>query len=260
MLDDLTIGIEVDLTPFTAGMAVVETRVSSAPTVNLTPIASEFNVVTDAMARTAVASTSIDTTNIVGSLETVQASIEGVSTAASNAHFSIGGLGRTFTAVAMATKPLVAVPGQLGLISGAAGLAANAAAHVAAAFGLASTLATTMAVGLSIILAPLRGLVLVPRLIAASFSLMFAIVLAPFKVLGFAALATAKAMWMLLQPVLKLAAAIFKLKLFFATLRIQLTLLKLFFGALPPKIRLVVGGLIALGAAGRVGAVACFRR
>jgi tape measure domain-containing protein len=156
----------------------------------------------------------------------------------------------------MATKPLVAVPGQLGLISGAAGLAANAAAHVAAAFGLASTLATTMAVGLSIILAPLRGLVLVPRLIAASFSLMFAVVLAPFRVLGFAAIATAKAMWMLLQPVLKLAAAIFKLKLFFATLRIQLTLVKLFFGALPPKIRLVVGGLIALGAAGRVGAAA----
>jgi len=254
MLDDLTVGIELDLAPFTAGMATVDAAVAVPPTINLTPIATEFNAVTQAVRETVVATSTLDGSRAIASLESVQKSIGNVSDMASEAQFNVNSLARTFTAVNIAAKPLAIVPGQLGLIGGVAGFAAMGAAHVAAAFALISTMATYAAAGVGILLAPLRGLVIIPKMIAASFKMMFAVILAPFKMLAFAVTTTTKAMWMLLQPVLKVAIAIFKVKVFFASLAIQLKLLKGFFALLPPQLKIVVGGLIALGAAGRVGA------
>ena len=256
MLDDLTIGLEVDLEPFLADMAVVDTVVANPPTVDLTPIADEFKAVTKSVTDTVVATSTLSGGKAVAALEDMQTSLADVSEAADQAQFSAAGLSRTFTAVSMASKPLTGLPLHLGAISAGAGHAATGAANVAAGFGLASTMATYMAAGLGVLLAPLRGLVIVPKLIAGAFSLMFAVVLAPFKAMAWAAVTTAKAMWALLQPVLKLSFAIFKLKVFFKSLAIQLKLLKAFFALLPPRIKLLVGGLIALGVASKVSGAA----
>jgi len=256
MLDDLQIGIGLDMEGFAADMAIVDAAVSNPPTMDLTPIATEFNAVTNAVGRTVVATSTLDTSGVVSGLEDLQTGMANVSTAATEAQFSVAGMGRAMTGLSIATRPLAVLPGQMGAISGATGLAAAGAAYVAAGFGLASTMATHMAIGLGILIAPLRGLVIVPKLIAASFSAMFAVVLAPFKVLIFGVRTAAKAMWLMLKPVVALAAAAFRLKVFFTSLRIQLKLLGAFFSLLPPKLRIVVGGLIALGAAGRVGSAA----
>ena len=190
---------------------------------------------------------------VVAKMEATVNAVDQVSSAASRAEFSAAGLSRTFTAVSMATKPLTALGGSLGVVTGSASLAASGAAYLAVGFSLVSTMATYLATGLGMVLAPLRGLMILPKLVAASFSMMFAVVLAPFKMLFASVKVATAAMWAFLKPIVKIAAAIFKLKVFIASIKIQFFLLSKFMGMLSPKMKALVVGLIALGAAGRAG-------
>ena len=242
MLDDLTIGVELDMTPFVADMAVVDAAVSTPPTMDLTPIANQFNAVTGAVQETVVATRSLDGSEAIRGLESIQTGLSEVSSMATTANFNVTGFSRALTAVSIASKPLASIPGSLGVISSTTSLAAHGAAQLSAGFALVSTMATYMAHGIGIVLMPLRGLIIIPKLVGAAFSAMFAIILAPLKMLAFGLKTLVKAAWMVAKPILAISAAVLKLRMFFASLHIQLKLLGKFFALLPPKLKIVVGG------------------
>lgn len=227
--ESLDIPIGVDLTPFKTAMARVRAEVTTVPKLDIAPI---------------------------DNLNTLKSSVENVATAASDLQFDVNGISTAFNGVAVASRQLSLVSQHFGILGKTINFAGAGANYLAAAIGLISTMATYLAAGIGMVIAPLTGLIIIPKLIAGAFSLMFAVVLTPFKLMFAAVKTVARAMWLLLQPVLKVAAAVFKLKVFFASLRIQLKMLSTFFALLPPKLRLVVGGLMAVGMAGRAGSVA----
>jgi len=226
---------------------------------SLTGINTQFSGIAtgvDSLKQTVAATTTLDGSRAIASLEGIQVSLGNVSSMASEANWNAQRLANAFTVVGVAAKPLALVPGQLGVIGSTAGLAATGAMAVAGAFGTISTLAVYAGAGISVLIAPLRGLVVIPKLIAASFSMMFAVVLAPFRALAAVVKVTASALWMVLKPIVMLSAAIFKMKMFIASLQIQFKILATVFGMMSPKVKLLVGSLIALGAASRVSATA----
>jgi tape measure domain-containing protein len=204
----------------------------------------------------------VDTTGGLNSVEALDASLtelkdvfDSASSQATDAQFTFSGLSRSLTAVSVAAKPLALLNGNMGLIAQSTSLAAGGAAQMAGAFGLASTVATFLGAGLGVLLAPLAGLVIIPKIIAASFGIMFAVILAPLKLAIAAVTLFAKGAWAVVSPFVALAAAVFKFKVAMKSIRIQVVLMVKFLSLLPPKIRMIVVGLIALGAAGKAGRV-----
>lgn len=229
-VEALEIPIEIDLSPFNKAMQSVNATVAKP-------------------AKAANA-------QIVTSLEGVQNSLENVSSVATDVTFDLNSLSRAFNAVAVASKPLSIAGNHLNVVGAAASLAARGASSLAGTFSLVSTVVTQMAIGLGILIAPLRGLVIVPKLVAAAFSVMFAVILAPFKLMATAVRVAVKGLWALLQPVLAVANAVFRLKVSISSLQLQFALMAKFLSVLPPQVRALVVGLVALGAAGRAGTFA----
>jgi len=231
MLDDIKVGIDVDLAPFTAGMATVDAVAANPPTLQLKPVMA------------------------VGAMETAQASLTMVSAEATRAQFNLQGLATAFAAVGTASQALGTIVPGMKTLGVATKATAGGVAATASSFGLLSTMATNLAVGVGLVLAPLRGLIIIPKLVAGSFRVMFAVILAPLKIMAAGLKAVATAAWIVVKPMLAIAAAVFKFKVFLASIQIQFKLLRAFLAFLPPQLRVVVVGLTALGAMGRVGSL-----
>lgn len=209
------------------------------------------STVTDGLNR---AGSSVKT--FLSTAEKVESGLGGISTKATNTQFNLRAIARTMLSIQTASRGLSVVSSRLTVLSTLTGSAAAGVGTLATGAGMLSTVAFYAASGLSMLLKPLHGLVIVPKLVAGSFRLMAAAVLAPFKLLWSVVSATAKAAWALARPFVSLAKTAFKLKVFFASLSIQLAIAKKLFALMPPKVRLLVGGLVALGVAGRVGSLA----
>lgn len=190
------------------------------------------------------------------SLTNVKKTFEGMSTSAGNLQFNLGAVSTSMTTAAVAAKPLALISGKLGILSRTFGLAATGASYLAAAAGRVVNVLKYMYVGLEILLKPLYGIVIAARLIIGAFKMMFAVVIAPFKMLISAVGMVFRGMMAVLGPVLAVAAAFFRLKLMIMSLKLQFVIIQKVLEFLPPKLRLLVVGLVALGAAGRVGAFA----
>lgn len=201
----------------------------------------------------------IDHTESVTALQQIgklKTGFQDMSKVAATAQFNLQNVGAALTTIAVASKPLAFIPGQLGVISQGFSMAATGAHHLAAAAGLVVGLFKYMYVGIGLLMAPLSGLAIIPKIIAGSFSLMFAVITAPFKIVISLVSAFTKGMMVLLRPVIAVAEAIFKFKLALSSLHLQFVLAGKMLSLLPPKIRGIVVGLVALGAAGRAGSMA----
>lgn len=267
MSESLHIPVKLDLSGIRGSLDSLQASVSGTPLVDVSGITKDINRVaqqTKAVVEsveTGLASVKVGFDGssmeaIEGSLEGVKGAIGDVSGKAIEARVSATGLANTLTGTSIALKPLSLINGNLSILSKTAGLAASGASQVAGGLGLISTVATYATSGLSVLMAPLAGLVIVPKLLAASFSLMFTVILAPFKlVIGLSAM-FAKGVWAMLAPVLAVSKFVLKLKVGFSTFSLQLAMLLKILSYLPPEMRAVVGGLIALGAAGKLGRIA----
>lgn len=186
----------------------------------------------------------------------VKSSFEDMSKVAATAQFNVHNVNTALSTMAVAAKPLGLISGQLGVVSQGFSFAATGAHHLAAAAALVVGIFKYMYVGLGLLLAPLAGLVIIPKLIGAAFRGMFAVIIAPFKIAIGLLSAFTKGVMAILSPVLAVAAGIFRFKLALSSLRLQFMLAAKLLSMLPPKIRMIVVGLVALGAAGRAGAFA----
>ena len=192
----------------------------------------------------------------LATLGKVQAGVDKVSTMAARGEFNVKALGAAFQTVAIASAPLALVGGNMGVLAGTAGLASRGVATLAAGFSVLHTLAVYLSAGLGFLMLPLHGLVLIPKLIMTAFSAMFAVILTPFKVLIGLITMTFRGLMTLMAPVIAIAKAFFMLKLGLHAIGLQFQILWKLMAVLPPQIRLLVVGLVALGAAGRAGRVA----
>lgn len=194
--------------------------------------------------------------NAVGSLSGLQSAVHAIKEETAGVQFNLEALTRTFTTAAVAAQPLALISTKMGVLSSVFGLAAKGASHLAAAAGLVVNVLKYLYSGIQLVIWPLQGLVIIPKMIAAAFSMMFSIIIAPFKILiGMAKLAFG-AIMAIVRPVLAVAEAFFRFKLFVMGLSLQIKLLARFMSILPPQLKVLFVGLIALGAAGRAGALA----
>jgi tape measure domain-containing protein len=194
--------------------------------------------------------------NAVGSLSGLQSAVHAIKEETAGVQFNLEALTRTFTTAAVAAQPLALISTNMGVLSSVFGLAAKGASHLAAAAGLVVNVLKYLYSGIQMVIWPLQGLVIIPKMIAAAFSMMFAIIIAPFRILiGMAKLAFG-AIMAIVRPVLAVAEAFFRFKLFVMGLSLQIKLFSRFMSILPPQLKILFVGLIALGAAGRAGALA----
>ena len=197
---------------------------------------------------------SAETRDFSAGIMTVKTGLTRVSDGAGVAQFNLQNVAKSLAAVASAGNTIGIVSQKVGVLGTVAGTAAIGFQKAASATGMLSTLAFTAASGLTLLLKPLAGLAIIPKLAAGAFSVMWSAITVPFKAAWTVIKMLTKGVTTLLAPVFMLAKAIFKVKFFFASLSIQMAVLQKAFSLMSPRVRMVVGGLIAVGAAGRLGA------
>ncbi|MCA9063423.1 MAG: hypothetical protein KDA96_10200, partial [Planctomycetaceae bacterium] len=246
MLDDLLVKVEVDASSLTAAMPKVDEIV-----VGVKQIRSEA----DQLANRPL-TMPVHLGTAVNELTEVQTTFENISSTASDLQFNLNATSRSLSTAGVAAKPLTLLGQQMSVVGGTFRLAAQGASDLAAVMGLVSTLATYLASGLALLIAPLRGLVFVPKLIAGAFSVMVAAIVGPLSVVIGAVRMFVKGIMTAIAPVLSLARTFFHLKVSLSSLKLQLALLGQLMAILPPKLRAAFVGLVALGVAGRAGSAA----
>lgn len=195
-----------------------------------------------------------DAPNALAQLGKIQSSVDMLSEKAAQAEFKAKTFATSLSAVGTAVRPVAMLTGNLSVLTGTIGLAASGANTLASGFAILHNLAVSLKTGVEFLLMPLRGLAMLPKMIMGAFSMMFATIIAPFKVLIALFGAAFRAVMMLLSPVIAIAKGFFMLKLGLHSLGLQFKIITAIMGVLPPQIRMIVVGLIALGATGRVGA------
>lgn len=194
-----------------------------------------------------------DAQDALAKLGQVRSAVDVVSEHAAAAEFRARAFATSLSTVGAAARPLSLISGNMSVLSGTFGLATSGVNSLAAGFGVLHNMAVYLSAGVAFLLAPLRGLVILPAMIMASFRAMFAVVMAPFKVLAGLIQATYRGIMVLLAPVLAVAKGFFMLKLSLHSLGLQFRLLHGIMAILPPQARAIVAGLVALGVAGRAG-------
>ena len=230
-----------------------ELQTITTTTVDSTARLSEFR---DALGHAKRSADAVKAGEPVAALTEIKDGLEGVSAAATNTQFNIRTVSRVMAFLYLGLKPVELLTGRFASLNSLLRLTTEGVARLAGGFGFASTLATTLATGVGFVLAVLQPLLIIPSLIARAFGFMFAVILAPFRVLITLASLAAKGLSAILAPVVAIAAGFFQLKVAIGTLKLQAALFLSLMTKLPPTLRLVVGGLLALGVAGRVGTVA----
>lgn len=187
----------------------------------------------------------------------------GVQTVAASAGATAPALMRASAAANGVSSGLLLVAGTartagrgLSLASQSAGVAARGLGVLSTYFSAVIRLVDLLAAGVGVVLVPLKligsiGVSAVGLLGSALWTLLL-----PLRIVWGLLSAAARAFWMLAKPLLAVAFAVakvwFLLKGFIGSWKLILH----WVGMLPPKLRLVVGGLLALGVAAKFGGAA----
>ena len=194
-----------------------------------------------------------DAPNALAQLGKIQTTVDTLSEKAAQAEFKAKAFATSLSSIGAVAQPIAALTRNMSILSGTVGLAASGAHSLGAGFALLHNLAVYLSAGVGFLLLPLRGLVILPAMIMASFKAMFAVIIAPFKILLELIQATYRGVMVLLAPVLAVAKGFFMLKLSLHSIGIQFRLLHNLMAVLPPEIRKIVVALVAIGATGRAG-------
>lgn len=133
---------------------------------------------------------------------------------------------------------------------------ATGISHVSHSIHAVMIIVSLLKTALQMLMVPLR---IIGSVAAFAFNaLAFALrtVLLPIKLLWNGLVMTASAMWSVVKPLASMALAVAKVWFIFKGWIGSIKLIWTWLSMLPPKVRLLVGGLLALGLAGKAGAVA----
>ncbi|TWT57256.1 hypothetical protein KOR42_06140 [Thalassoglobus neptunius] len=197
-----------------------------------------------------------DTTGVTAPIQMARTGLEAISTTAVNTQFNLGAVSHSLHAIKTAAFGLQAASQQFGVLGRSAQFAASGVGYVSSTISVVGGLAFNASVGLGLMLKPLYGLVVGSKLVASAFGLMFKAIIFPFKIALSVMTLFAKGLWTLAKPVFALAKLFFMVKVAMISLSTQFKILGTLMGLLPPQMRLAVGGLVALGVAGRAGSTA----
>jgi tape measure domain-containing protein len=132
----------------------------------------------------------------------------------------------------------------------------GAISHVAHTIHAATMVTDLLASAVSTLMIPLR---MIGSIAVAAFNALLLVmrtVLLPLKLLWSGFVVAAKAVWAFVSPVISLGVSMAKLWFIFKGWIGSIQIVAQWLNMLPPKMRLVVGGLLALGLAGKAGALA----
>lgn len=136
------------------------------------------------------------------------------------------------------------------------GLAATAVGKLTTVLTAATQTARTVTGIFGLMADGLSFLMIIPKAIAVSFGIMFAAMIAPFKIVLPLITLLARGLRFLAIPFVALAKLAMGIKGAFSAFGFQLVVLRTVLSFLPPKFRLAAGALLALGVAGRAGKLA----
>lgn len=148
------------------------------------------------------------------------------------------------------------------MIAGIAGASSQMMTAMITTRALRQTLGTLsfalglVADGLRVVLQPIQMLGSAFKALGSLSLWLAKLLLKPFTPLIYVLKLCARAAWMLISPFLGLGTSVLKLYVTFKAFQLQLRILRYIFGLLPPRVKAIVVGLMALGAASRVASAA----
>ena len=148
------------------------------------------------------------------------------------------------------------VGSTLGLVSGALRTAAGGVLHLVHTMHAAQIVISLLSTAFRMLMVPLRMIGAAAGFVFRVFVVALKTVLLPVRLLFSALIGLARAIWAIVSPVASVALTIFKIWFVFKGWIGALRILYQWLGMLPPKLRLLVVGLMALGLAGKAGAIA----
>ena len=171
-----------------------------------------------------------------------------------------GGLSRTLTVLASSFRLAGSAVGMLGSTLSAAGGVVRAVAggllHVLHMIHAAKIAVDLLATAFRMLMVPLRWLGQAAALVFRVMVVAVNTVLLPVRLLWSAMVGLARVIWAIVQPLASVAMTVFKVWFIFKGWIGALQVLSGWLSMLPPKLRFLVVGLLALGLAGKAGALA----
>ena len=198
---------------------------------------------------------SADTGGVTAPIQSAKTGLDNISEAANNSRFNLGLVETGLKAINATALRIRVVSDQFGVFGRVLGGLVGIVTTLSAGITVVGGLAFHAAIGLGLILAPLKGIIVAAGLVAGAFKAMFGVILLPLKAVISAMRAAAAAIWALAKPLVVVAKFFFTVKIAMASFHTQLRVLGGVMSLLPPKVRLLVGGLALLGAASRVSAL-----
>lgn len=142
------------------------------------------------------------------------------------------------------------------LAAGATRTVATSVGHVAHSIHAVMIISSLLSSALSVIMIPLRAIATIGAYAFGVLTFALRTVLLPVKLLWNGLTMVAGATWAVVKPIAALALSVAKVWFIFKGWIGSIKLIWQWLGFLPPKVRLLVGALLALGLAGKAGAVA----
>jgi tape measure domain-containing protein len=181
-------------------------------------------------------------------------------TVAGSAAPVFGGLSRTLTIVASSFRTVATFAGLLGSIFSTVAVFVRGAAngllhflHMVHALQIAVDLLST---AFRMLIVPLRWIGQAAVTVFRLMTVALKTVLLPVRLLWAGLSGLARVIWAIVQPLASVALTVFKVWWIFKGWIGALKVLHQWLGMLPPKLRMLVVGLLALGLAGKAGALA----
>lgn len=197
-----------------------------------------------------------ETQAFVRPVHQVKAGLDLVSNTANDAIFNLHALARGLAGIQTASNGLMVVSQRFGILNTVAGTAIQGVNVITNGLSLLGSMAFNAATGIGLLLKPLAGIGIVAKASASAVGLLIKAIVAPFR-LAFAVVSRlASALWMLAKPLISVAKLFFSLKIMLMSFKVQFQIMQKLLAMLPPQLRVVAVGLVALGAAGRAGSAA----
>lgn len=197
-----------------------------------------------------------ETQAFVRPVQQAKAGLDLVSNTANDAIFNLNALARGLAGIQTASNGLVVVSKRFGILNTVAGTALQGVNIITNGLNLLGSMAFNAATGIGLLLKPLAGIGIVAKASASAVGLLIKAIVAPFR-LAFAVVSRlASALWMLAKPLISVAKLFFSLKIMMMSFKVQFQIMQKLLAMLPPQLRVVAVGLVALGAAGRAGSAA----
>lgn len=188
---------------------------------------------------------------------------QGLRTIATTSGIAAPVLMKLSTTAGSVSQMLTMVAGGARTVGSGLSIASQGAGMFAGALGTVSTwISATIRFiellldGLGVLLIPLQAVGAVGLMAFRGLTAAVSLALMPFRALWALLLALGRAVWAVVQPLLSMALTVAKVWFLFKGWIAATKLILHWLSLMPPKVRLLVGGLMALGLAGRVGTVA----